>query len=320
MAALYEYMNDDELMIAQESAINENEAMKFDHQFQILALEHEMRIHDIDTQALVMNYTEAVLEDSYAEELRVYEEGVKEAWESFKKWFMDLINKILGKTNDIKTVEVTPEVAKKKFTLPFDLSFVVDKIKEIGGNVRDLFKKEDGSVSAGKVAAGAVSASAIVAAVIALKKHLGENKETEVTVDNATKAIPVIESVINKIKAAFPKDKDDNTDGKLATIATNTLDKIVNTLKAGISKVANVAKKAGDAVKDVAGKVADAPRKVKNAINAGTVVDEIEESTNYLLASMEEIEFMQEAGMEDMLTESVSAEDMKEISDLLDKI
>lgn len=320
MAALYEYMNDDELMIAQESAINENEAMKFDHQFQILALEHEMRIHDIDTQALVMNYTEAVLEDSYAEELRVYEEGVKEAWESFKKWFMDLINKILGKTNDIKAVEVTPEVAKKKFTLPFDLSFVVDKIKEIGGNVRDLFKKEDGSVSAGKVAAGAVSASAIVAAVIALKKHLGENKETEVTVDNAKKAIPVIESVINKIKAAFPKDKDDNTDGKLATIATNTLDKIVNTLKSGIAKVANGAKKAANAVKDAAGKVADAPRKIKNNINAGTVVDEVKESENDLLASMEEIEFMQEAGMEDMLTESVSAEDMKEISDLLDKI
>ena len=340
MAALYDYMNEEELMIAQESAMINNEGMKFDNQFQILALEHEMRLHDIDTKALLDNYTEAVLEDAYLAELQIYEEGVKEAWEKFKAWFIQLINKILGKTAECKNIEIPQEEKSKKIKVPFKLQFVTDKIKEIANGFKDIFKNADGSLNKGTtttaiigVAAGGLAA---FTAAKALKKHVeDENVETEVNAESLQEAAGIFESSLQKIKSIFGQHKHEENDSTAkATESINIISKIVNIVKEKITSLVSAAKngaeKAADAASDAASnvksKAAVAASKINPNRNNGKSDDVIdptevgESASDSLLDSLEDIEFMQESGLDDMLLESVSMDDINEISDIIESL
>ena len=325
---LYDYMTPEELEYAKESAQIDNEALKFEHQFQILALEHESRINDIDTRALLDNYTEAVLEDAYAAELRVYEEGVAEAWEKFKTWFINLINAILGKTQETKE-EVKPEDEGKKVKLKFDISFVKSKIEEIANDFKNIFKKENGEVDWAKVAIGAITGTGAVAGFSALMKHINEGKEHEVTVKDANSLLDVFNKALNKIKSIFGQHKHEEGDSTTgASKIINAVQKIVNDIRAAIhtaiGKAGEAAQKAGKAVaKNAAIVASNIKHGKKNKDEAGeSEMDpaSIGEATNDLLASMDDISFYEESASIDLIMETVSEEDMKEIDSLLESL
>ena len=144
MSYLYEYMSTDELEIAKEDAIIENASMKFDHAIKCLVMEHAIRISNIDTEALVQEYTNDDLEAMYTAEMAVFTEGVKELWEKFKKFIASLVAKITGKK---APVNVPPAEEKEKVELEYDpkeVEIILDKVGNTMKKIVDI-KKEDGS-------------------------------------------------------------------------------------------------------------------------------------------------------------------------------
>ena len=333
---LYDYLTPDELEYMKESAVIDNEALKFEHQFQILALEHETRLHDIDTHALLDNYTEAVLEDAYMAEVRVYEEGVKEAWERFKAWILDIINAILGKTK--QTVQEVPaEDNQKKIKLPFDLSFVKTKVEEIANNFKDLFKKDNGEVDIAKVIAGGAVAGVGILGIAKLVKHIDEKKETETTVGDASKSLGFIEKALNKVKSVLGQHKaEEGANTGWASKAVNAISGVVTEIRKAISKVVNDAKEGAKNVKNAViqnkaenkvNKSKGDPNNPKGPKNPDKSQDGEEdpnqlgnESTNDLLNSMEDISFYEESASLDLMMETVGEEDMNEINSLLESL
>lgn len=144
MSYLYEYMSADELEIAKEDAIIENASMKFDHAIKCLVMEHTIRISNIDTEALVQEYTNDDLESMYTAEMAIFTEGVKELWEKFKKFIASLVAKITGKK---APADVPPTEEKEKVELEYDPKEVENILDKVGNTMKKIvdIKKEDGS-------------------------------------------------------------------------------------------------------------------------------------------------------------------------------
>ena len=117
MTFLYEYMNSDELAIAKESAQIDSEALKLEHAFNIAEMRHEIRMSDIEVNSFVNECTESDLTAMYAREMDIYMEETQSIWQKFKNFIKGIINKILGRSKDIKNLEL--ENPDDSIDLPF---------------------------------------------------------------------------------------------------------------------------------------------------------------------------------------------------------
>lgn len=190
---LYEYMTEqerrDELAVMEYNKM----AMKFDHAFSCLEMEHEIRLSSIDTECLIKEYTEDDLENAYIHEMEIYTEGVKELWEKFKAWIKSVVNAIFGVKDE------PPEDPKTNVNLPFNppkLSDILGKFSNAIKNVTN-FKKEDGSLDKPKLGA-AIGLSALVSggSIAAALKAVKQPTKTE-----KGKLPGIISDLAGKVKA-----------------------------------------------------------------------------------------------------------------------
>jgi hypothetical protein len=182
MTPIFNYMTESE----KDLVITENTVMQYNTDYAILCLEHEQRLNDIDTEALVSNYTESDLTDLYTKEMKVFTEATQSLWQKFKAWIKGIIdaifktNKDAPITSEDKGTVANSEEAKKGVELPVNPKkarpFVDSLKKAVSAVTQSLFKKNDGSGKLDVKKTVAVAATTAVvgggatAAVITLHK------------------------------------------------------------------------------------------------------------------------------------------------------
>lgn len=248
MAFLYEYMTDDELQFAREQAVFENESRHLDNEMAILCMEHELRLHDIDTSAILENYTEDDLTALYKKEMVVFTEGVKEWWEKFKDWFKGVIDALLGKH---KTEPPKPEEADEEVDLSVDLkkaNTIADKFLAALKKPFN-FKKDDGSLDYGKICGEAAITgfgALLTGGGILFRKNKMKKKEAEKEKNDLLNKGKEAQNIVDSARFS------DNEEGqKEATLAKE----IATNFNRFIDFVLGKAKKVGKAVKDKAEEV-----------------------------------------------------------------
>lgn len=148
MSLLYDFMTESELNLAKESALFENESIHIDNSLAVLCMEHATRLNDIELEAFLNDYTESELTDMYDKEMTLFTEGVKEVWESFKKWIKGIIDALLGKAKDVPA-EARDEAkqSNEEVELPANPHKAISLGKKLAGKIKNLtkFKKDDGT-------------------------------------------------------------------------------------------------------------------------------------------------------------------------------
>ena len=263
MSFMYEYMSEDELEFAIECAVLEKENAELDMEYEILAMEHSVRLSDIEVQALVENYTADDLENMYSYEMTLYTESVKDWWEKFKAAIKKFFDTLLGKS---KEIEVPKEEAKDVLEIPVDTKESKNIIKKIKSSIKKLLncRNEDGSINKAKVAVeiglGALASGGAVFEVSKILKKVNvprkmtkeeaSNDVTEIVTDSG-EIIEVLTNVANE-----EMKKPDSKVGQIANFIT--------------SIVQSVSSNAVNAVKKVCGSAVKAIGKGADAIGLGT--------------------------------------------------
>lgn len=263
MSFMYEYMSEDELEFAIECAVLEKENAELDMEYEILAMEHSVRLSDIEVQALVENYTADDLENMYSYEMTLYTESVKDWWEKFKAAIKKFFDTLLGKS---KEIEVPKEEAKDVLEIPVDTKESKNIIKKIKSSIKKLLncRNEDGSVNKTKVAVeiglGALATGGAVFEVSKILKKVNvprkmtkeeASSDVEEIVTDSGEIIEVLTNVANE-----EMKKPDSKVGQIANFIT--------------SIVQSVSSNAVNAVKKVCGSAVKAIGKGADAIGLGT--------------------------------------------------
>lgn len=292
MAFLYEYMTEDELAIARESAVFESESAHLDNELKVIFMEHELRLNDIEMNVIVENYTDDDLTALYIKEMETFQESVGEWWDKFKKWFVGVINALLGKTD----VTNNGREADEEIEVPVDL----DKANSMADKFLQAlkkpfnFKKEDGSVDYKKIVGEAAVATILTGGGILLKNpvKMAYSKFAE-----------KINALRGKTDDAKKEIANANiTDDKEATLAKEISTQFHRFISFIIGKCGNILKPVTDKVKDTVNKV-----KVDN--------DDIKD-----IISNESTLEMEQITEDDSIFESCTEEDIEDLVNLVDSI
>lgn len=251
MAFLYEYMNDDELDLARENAIMENEMIHMNNDLQVIMMEHEVRLHDIETKCILENYDIDHMTEMYEREYILYTEGVKEIWEKFKAWISGIVNAILGKTKPTPeevSAASSSENSDNSVELPGDPDECAKAAHSIAGVIKDFmsgkFKKADGTLDTTKIAISGAVTLAGIGGIGAIgnwvkdklgkptKKKISELPEVASNLEGAVKDIG------DAVKSVNPNDGDDvSVIQSLAQKVINKLNEIKNFIKSTLAKL-----------------------------------------------------------------------------------
>lgn len=242
MSFLYEYMSAEELEVAQENARIENELLHINNEYEVLTMEHAVKLNDIELQAILENASDEDLNHMYESEMVVYQEGVAEWWEKFKAWVKGIVNAILGKVN--KTSEnVSGEDKNKELELnvnPNALQKILNTIKNVLRNIVK-FKDENGKVQVGKIAAEAGIGIAAAGGIAALFKPVREKYKTTVGkwIEWAKSLGKSSKEVGDALDSANVDSNGENGGiiKSLVTSAQNAVNSAVDTIKGGIKSL-----------------------------------------------------------------------------------
>lgn len=254
MAHLYGFLTAEEHTYMCESVAIENEKIHLDNQYTILMMEHEARLHDIETALLLEKYTVDDLETLYRQENVIFEEAKEGWWAGFKKWIKGIIHAILGIKDEIPKDAI--DAAKQSDeTVSFDVD--VKEAKGLISSAKDAIKKaftfkgDDGKIQWGKISLfgiGAIGSGAGIAVGIDKLKKKTEVKKSELPeiLDSVSKDVQEIEDEVNNSDK-----KDDEEKSFIRTIANS----ILTFARDIINKIKNILGKAVDAVKSVGKKL-----------------------------------------------------------------
>jgi outer membrane biosynthesis protein TonB len=249
MARVYGYMTEAERQDAYAETLFDMESTKFDNDFISLRMDHQNRLQAIEAKTYLENYTDETLTALYKDELQIYQEGVAELWDRFKKWVKDLVDKILGRAK--KNTEETKDSDQKEMcTMPYNLKAVGQYIDKATNAIRGIFscKNDDGSMDSKKLEGmvftglGGLTLGAFVGKYINNTQKL--NSETTMTVEDASKEVEecakklgvlgqVIDSGNKLADAAMEKGKE------IGTKALSLGQKAVNACTAKLASLKN---------------------------------------------------------------------------------
>lgn len=142
MNGLYSYMTESEYNDYKEQVLIESKLARFDSISEMNRLKYEMKLADIDTTAVLENYTADELKEAYESAYLAYMEAEKSLWESIKEYFTRLINAIFGKglkqeeVKELEKIEGTVEVGPLKKIL----GYAKDMVKELGNFIASAIK------------------------------------------------------------------------------------------------------------------------------------------------------------------------------------
>ena len=239
MSFLYEYMSEDELLVAQENARLENELLHINNEYEVLTMEHAVKLNDIELSTILENATDEDLTSMYEQEMIVYQEGVAEIWEKFKAWVKGIVNAILGKANKV-TGNIPNESKDKEIELNVNPSALQKLLNTTKSAVRNIgkFKDSNGKLQVGKIAAEVGATVVGAGGIAALFKPVREKYKATLskwadwirTLSQSSKELG--EEVSN---ATTPEGEDASTIKSLVSTAQNAVSSAVDTIKNGIN-------------------------------------------------------------------------------------
>lgn len=242
MSFLYEYMSADELELAQENARIENELLHINNEFEVLAMEHAVKLNDIELQAILENATDEDLTHMYESEMIVYQEGVAEWWEKFKAWVKGIIDAILGKAN--KTTENISDKDKEKEleanVNPNALQKILNTTKSVLSNIGKV-KDENGKIQIGKIIAETGLAIGAAGGIAALFKPVREKYKT--TISKWIDWIRTLSQGSKEVGEALDRLSSDESDENKSTIKSlvssvqNAVSSALDTIRNAISSL-----------------------------------------------------------------------------------
>lgn len=241
MHFLYEYMDSDELELAKEQAQFENIDKHFQNQFHKLTLEHALRLNDIDTACLIKESTIDELEALYEREMLLYSEGVKEAWEKFKKWVRNLFNKLLGKSDE-SAKNIKGKDGKQKIELPFNPKEVPSTIDKVTEAVRKHTIYKDKNTGKWNVDGIFVTVLGITGGASVITLFNKFKQSTTITIEEAHHCVKSItgstKNLTDEIQKQNPSDSEEESlIQKLTTPVLNKAQEFINTIMNTIHKV-----------------------------------------------------------------------------------
>lgn len=210
MTFLYEYMSPEEHEEAKQQAIFENESFKLDNELTRIEMEHAIRLHNIDTECLINEYTENDLENMYIREMGIYTEAVANWWTKFKNWVKNIINAIIGKNK--ASADDVKDAPDDTTELPFDpdaTCTILNKLKGVINNITNV-TKPDGTLDVGKLATrlgiGAAVAGAATGGGIGISALIkNATKKTNVPTKKIPEKMEALQAAANGIKEEIDK-------------------------------------------------------------------------------------------------------------------
>ena len=221
MAVVFEFADPAERRFAELQAVSENTSKHIDFEWEKVQMEHALRIHDIETRALLENYSEDILEALYEKEMEVYTEAEGGILKSIIDWLKGILNAILG---------IKPEDPDAEVEIPAEPS----KIKKLFADARSAINSF--AASLGKDSKAAVVAAAASTAAFGLSlKAVHDAKAVKVKASEAEALKSEGADVVKAAESACEKAGDKDAEGAkelqtsiIAKVKSAVIDPIVS--------------------------------------------------------------------------------------------
>ena len=224
MALVFEYSDPDELYTAQMEAVNENASLHLEYEMQKVMMEHELRLNDIETRALLENYSDDILEALYEKEMEIFIEAEEGIISKIIAWLGGIIKAIFGiKAENPEAMVVVPDPAETKGAF---------------AKAKEAINKVKGAIKDHKLISGLIGAGALAGAGVAIKKAIDNKKEVKASEAESLKdeGAKVLEEAKNALGDA---EKDSSSD----------VAKLINELKSEVlNPLTNLVNKLGSAI------------------------------------------------------------------------
>ena len=242
MALVFEYSDPNELYEAQMEAVNENASLHLEYEMQKVQMEHELRLHDIETRALLENYSDDILEALYEKEMELFMEAEDGIIQKIINWLSGIIKAIFGiKAENPEAMVVVPDPAETKTAF---------------AKARDGINKVKGAIRDHKLISGVLGAGVIGGAALAIKKASDNKKEVKAAEAEALKdeGARVLEDAKKTVE-----DAKNNNSSEVTGLINEMEEKILKPLT-------NLLNKFGSAI---GGKKDDTPKEGEEQQNSG---------------------------------------------------
>lgn len=232
MALVFEYSDPDELYTAQMEAVNENASLHLEYEMQKVMMEHELRLNDIETRALLENYSDDILEALYEKEMEIFIEAEEGIISKIIAWLGGIIKAIFGiKAENPEAMVVVPDPAATKGAF---------------AKAKEAINKVKGAIKDHKLISGLVGAGALAGAGVAIKKAIDNKKEVKASEAESLKneGAQVLEEAKNALGDA---EKDSSSD--VAKLINELKSEVLNPLTNLVNKIGSAigGKKSGEA-------------------------------------------------------------------------
>lgn len=248
----YDYMTEEEREIEQSCMQDSHDLKKIQYAAESAVMAHEVRLTDIETKALLENYTDDELEMAYSRELEVYTESVGDLLNKLIEKLKNIWYSLTGQTEKIIGAKIDKD---EKIEVPADPSKVHQALIHAGNIIKDFtsLKKKDGSINWKGVITDSILAGATGTGLAFMWKKHNENMNA-INVDgkgyiiNAKEApgwIQKIDDAAKKMIKHVEKHKAQKENGEDVRIITQISDGIIIVASKVVKGIATALRKIG---------------------------------------------------------------------------
>lgn len=248
----YDYMTEEEREIEQSCMQDSHDLKKIQYAAESAVMAHEVRLTDIETKALLENYTDDELEMAYSRELEVYTESVGDLLNKLIEKLKNIWYSLTGQTEKIIGAKIDKD---EKIEVPADPSKVHQALIHAGNIIKDFtsLKKKDGSINWKGVITDSILAGATGTGLAFMWKKHNENLNA-INIDgkgyiiNAKEApgwIQKIDDAAKKMIKHVEKHKAQKENGEDVRIITQISDGIIIVASKVVKGIATALRKIG---------------------------------------------------------------------------